>query len=180
MKTLYAKFSKRQSITHVVTLLAAVLFAFSFASNVSAAGLKTVLADKSDVQGTFTLILYGGISASDPENVAILKREGDGYSIEIAAPGRGYTVMNALSANVALAEAEKFLRRNIDSRRMTQLAKIISPSGDIIGFEVKSLYEPDRFGMPVVVNTHYTLKGDAVRAWIRLDPNVEMALRSGS
>jgi len=180
MKTLYKKFPTRQSIACVVTVLAAVFFAFSFASNASAAGLKTVVADKSEVQGTFTLILYGGISASDPENVAILKREGDGYSIEIEAGGRGYTVMKALSANVALAEAEKFVRRSIEARRLTHIAKIIGPSGDIIGFEVKALYEPDRFGMPVVVNTRYTLKGDTVHAWIRLDPGIEMALRGDS
>ncbi len=179
MNSLYAKLTNRQAFTRLFVMLVAMLFVLSLASGASAAGLKTRIADRSEVQGTFTVMLYGGISASDPENVAILKPESDGHSFEIAARGLDYKVVKGLSAEAALAEAEKFLGNNIDAGQ-TQLVKILGTDGAILGFEVKSLYEPERFGMPDVVDTHYTIKGDTVRAWINIDPEVGMALNSGS
>ncbi len=178
MSSQYAKFINRRTFTRLFVMVAATFFVFSLASNASAAGLKTRLADRSEVQGTFTLMLYGGVSASDPENVAILKPESDGHAFEIAARGIDYKVVKGLSAEAALAEAEKFLGSNIDSEQ-TQLVKIMSADGAILGFEVKSLYDPLRFGTPDVVDTHYTLKGNTVRAWINIDPEVGMALNSG-
>jgi hypothetical protein len=163
MKTFYIKLT---TMRHVFAVLAAVVFVFSLVSAAAAEELKTKRADASEVQGTFTLLLSGCNSGSDIDNVAVLKRESDGRSLDIAGPYAGEPVVKkGLSGEAALAEADKFLGCSGDVDH-TQIAKIMDADGNILGFEVKPQYGPERYGMPDVFTTRYTLKGDTITARI--------------
>jgi hypothetical protein len=137
----------------------------------------TEAAVSSEVQGTFTLILYGCRSSDDIENMAVLDKEGDAFTFEIFAPDFSYTVKTGVPAGEALAEAEKFVRCNINSEG-SQLKKILGPAGNSIGFELRPLYSPVRFGIQDVLNVTYTVKERQVAAYIKLDPDVDRSRRN--
>jgi hypothetical protein len=166
MKMLYTKLTNLRTMPHLLAVFAVALFVFSFVSAVAAEELKTKRADISEVQGTFTLLLSGCTSGSDIDNVAILKREDDGRSFDIAGPYTGEVVVKkGLSGMEALAEADKFLGCSAEVDH-TQLAKIMDGEGNIVGFEVKPQYGPERYGMPDAFTSRYTIKGDGVTARI--------------
>jgi hypothetical protein len=177
MKKLYT-FTTGQAIRRMFVLFAATLFVFSFVSSAGAAGLKTARADASEVQGTFTLMLYGCSSGSDVNNVAILKKEGGGDAFKIDAPDSEYAVKAGLDGREALAQAEKFLGCSVELDH-TQLSKIMGPKGDVLGFEVKPQYEISRFGTPDAFETRYTWEGDSVTARIMPDPDIAREIQSG-
>jgi hypothetical protein len=136
--------------------------------------LKTEPAVPAEVQGSYTLILYGCGSRDTIENVAILDREGDAYSFEIMAPEFSTTVTSGLSAGAALKKAEEFVRCNINVTR-SQLRRVLGPSGAVVGFAVTPLYPVILFGREDVVDMQYTIKGRAIAVRIRLDPVIERA-----
>jgi hypothetical protein len=177
MKKLYT-FTTGQTIRRMFVLFAVALFVFSFVSSAGAAGLKTARADASEVQGTFTLMLYGCSSGLDVNNVAILKKEGGADAFKIDAPLSEYVVKAGLDGREALAQAEKFLGCSAELDH-TQLAKIMGPGGEILGFEVKPQYEIGRFGEPDVFATRYTWKDGSVTARIIPDPDITRAIESG-
>ena len=134
--------------------------------------LKTEAANPSEVQGIFTLLLYGSSSANDLANIAILDKEGDPYSFEISAPDFSYTVQTGLNAALALQEAERFVRRNIQSER-SRLHRILSPAGAAIGFELRPLYSVGTFGRDDILDVRYSIKDRKIIARIELDPAIE-------
>jgi hypothetical protein len=134
--------------------------------------LKTGSAMPSEVQGTFTLLLHGCRTSDALDNVAILKKEGDPYTIELYAPGFMYSVKSGLSGTTALKEAEQFVRCNINSER-SQLRKIIGPAGNSIGYEVRPLYSASMFGRDDILNVRYAVKERKIVAYVNLDPTIE-------
>jgi hypothetical protein len=134
--------------------------------------LKTEAANPAEVQGTFTLLLYGSSSPNDLANIAILDKEGDPYSFEIHAPDFSYTVQTGLNATHALQEAERFVRRNIQSER-SRLHRILSPSGAGIGFELRPLYSVGTFGRDDILDVRYSLKDRKIVVRMELDPSIE-------
>ncbi len=162
----------RRNLSIVFPLFFAVLCMNGFyASTVSAANLTVKGANIPEVQGTFTLILYGGRYFRDVESVAILDLEGDQYTFEPYAPAFDYRVLKGLPAKEALADAESFLRSHYDFWR-TQLRKVLDENGKIIGFEIRPLYYPFVFGVSDVVDINYGLKESKVRGYINLKPEV--------
>lgn len=149
-----------------------------YASTVSGANLTIKGANSSEVQGTFTLILYGGRYFRDVESVAVLDLEGDQYTFEPYAPAFDYREVKGLPAKEALADAESFLRSQYDFWR-TQLRKVLDENGKIIGFEVRPLYYPLAFGVTDVLDINYGLKDSKVRVYIRLKPEVWIQLFGG-
>jgi len=134
--------------------------------------LKTEAANAAEVQGTFTLLLYGSSSPNDLANIAILDREGDPYSFEIYAPDFSYTVRAGLNAAQALQEAERFVRRNIQSER-SRLHRILSPAGAGIGFELRPLYSAATFGRDDILDVRYSIKDRKIVVRIELDPSID-------
>jgi hypothetical protein len=134
--------------------------------------LKTEPANPAEVQGTFTLLLYGSSSPNDLANIAILDKEGDPYSFEIYAPDFSYNVQTGLNATQALQEAERFVRRNIQSER-TRLHRILSPSGAGIGFELRPLYSVGTFGRDDILDVRYSIKDRTIVVRIELDPSID-------
>ena len=142
MKRLYETFANRRALSHVFAAFAMALFVFSFVSAVAAEDLKTSRADASEVDGTFMLMLIGCTSASDLNNIAILKKEEEDRSFEITSPyGTEPIAKSGLSGMDALAEADNFLGCNVESTH-TQLSKIVNEEGTIVGFEVRPQYTP--------------------------------------
>jgi len=134
--------------------------------------VTTEMADLTDVQGKFTLLLYGSGSANDFVNIAILDKEGDPYSFEIYAPDFSYTVQAGLDAAQALQEAERFVRRNIQSER-SRLQRILGPAGAGIGFELRPLYPVATFGRDDIIDVRYSIKDRKIVVRVALDPAMQ-------
>ncbi len=159
----------------VLFLLAAVGLS---ALSASAEILKTEDAVASEVQGTYTLILYGGRYSSDLQTVAILAREGTGYAFEPYAPEFDYRVIQGVPAKEALSAAESFVRNHPSAYR-SQLARILGPGGEVLGYELRPLYFPLDFGVTDVLDVTYWLTDRKVVVRVHLIPSVEMMLRDG-
>jgi hypothetical protein len=135
--------------------------------------LKTEEASPSEIKGTFTLILYGGRYSDDLETIAILDLEEDQYNFEPYAPDFDYTVKKGVTAEKALAAAQKFVSFHASFWR-TQLSKILDEKGNIIGFEVRPLYRPFIYGVSDVLEVNYWPKrAGRVKVNIKLIPTVE-------
>lgn len=140
--------------------------------------LKTEGAKIDEVTGIFTLILYGSRHSNDIETIAILDKEGDGYTFEPYAPEFNYKVKRGVPAREALVEAEMFVSWH-NSFRRSVLSKIIDDRGDTIGFELRPLYLPTSFGVSDVLDVYYRIKNSKVIVTIKLIPSVEKMLSDG-
>ncbi len=134
--------------------------------------LKTEEANPADVQGKFTLLLYGSSSSNDVANIAILDMEGDPYTFEIHAPDFTYTVQEGMDAAQALQVAERFIRRNIRSER-SRLHRVLSPAGAAVGYELRPLYPVVVFGKDDVLDVRYQVKDRKIIVSIELDSATE-------
>lgn len=137
--------------------------------------LRTEEAKEADVQGVFTLILYGARDINDVEALVILDLEGDQYTIEPYALAFDYKVQRGLSAKTALNKAYKLISYHNAFLRL-QLSRIIGAKGKTIGYEVRPLYMPFVFGRSDVLEVYYSLKADKVKVNIRIIPSIERAL----
>lgn len=135
--------------------------------------LRTEPADPSELTGTFTLILYGGRYADDIETVAIFSPEGGPYTFSLYAPDFDFTTEKGRPAREALERAGKFVGFHPAFWR-SQLSRILGPSGNTIGYELRPLYRPFIYGSSDVMQVLYRLKqNNTVRVTIRLIPSVE-------
>jgi hypothetical protein len=169
MKYLFTDFNFK----YPVMLLAALLL------NGCIAGTRLDIrsAVPSDLHGTYTLILTGCRYPTDLENLAVLYPEGGPVTFDIFTLKTNYRIEKGLSADEALKQAEQFLSCNI-YRWKTQLSKIADREGTIVGYELRSLYTPDKFGMMDVLNVSYWLNGSKVTVYINLDLQIEKILES--
>jgi hypothetical protein len=158
----------------IAFVLILILFVFS-SSFAIAINLKTIEASNEEVKGVFTLILYGGRDMNDIERLAILDLEGDKYTFEPYAPEFDYRVTKGLNEKEALDKANKFVSSHHAFYR-SQLSRIIDDKGNTIGYELRPLYMPFIYGVTDVLDVYYSLKGEKVRAYIRIIPSVERAL----
>jgi len=138
-------------------------------------GLETKPVKKSDIEGTFTVILYGANHMNDLKTIAILDREGDEYEFEPYAPEFEYRVKKNLTSKDAITEAEKFVSWHHSFNRIW-LSKIIDPKGRTIGYEVRPLYYPWDFGFSDVLDIDYFIDGKKVFIRINLIDAVERQL----
>lgn len=134
--------------------------------------LRTDVASGSNVQGTYTLILYGGNYSDDLETAAFLDKEGDRYTLEPYAPDFVFRMRKGLTADRALREASEFIRSNPDVHG-DQLRSIRDEKGEIVGYELRPLYLPITFGTDDVLDINYWLKEDNVLVYVKLKPSLE-------
>lgn len=122
--------------------------------------------------GTFSLILYGGRYGEDLESVAVLDKEGDGYTLTPFAPDFDFKVRKGTAAKDALKEAEEFVswHPNFVS---SALSEISDDRGVLIGYELRPLYSPVAYGTLDVLDIIYTRKDDLVYFSIKLKPSVQ-------
>lgn len=129
------------------------------------------------MNGSLTLILYGARFADDIETIVIFDIEGDQYHFEPFAPDFDYKIKRGVQAKEALAEAEKFVSFHNAFWR-SQLSRILDPKGNIIGYELRPLYNNLVYGTSDVMDVHYWLKeGGKIKVTIRLVPEIERAIR---
>ncbi len=140
--------------------------------------LRTEEVRSADITGTFDLILFGGRYFRDVETVAFLDIEGDQYTLEPYAPDFDFRVIKGLSAKEALERAQQFVSAQYDFWR-SQWSRILDDNGRTVGYEIRPLYDPLAFGNVDVMDINYALKGDKVRIYIRLKPEVERSLFGG-
>jgi len=134
--------------------------------------LRTEVAAPSEITGNYILMLYGGRYSDDIENVAILDKEGDPYTFEIFARPDNYTVHVNVPAKEILDESQKFVRTHRSFLR-SKLSRIIGPNGNVIGYELRPLYQMLEFGSSDVLSINYRIKDSKVIIDIRPSQAVE-------
>ena len=132
----------------------------------------------SDVQGTYSLILYGCKYANDLENLAILYKEEGPFTFKIYSPATSYQIKKGLPADEALKQADQFLRCSTDYWK-TQLNKIVDRGGTVAGYELRPLYVPYQYSQMDVLFVNYWLRDGTVTVYIKLDPDTEKSIENG-
>ncbi len=140
--------------------------------------LKTTSAQETEVAGVYTLFLHGGHYLEDIETFAILAKEETSYTFEIFKPNFDYKLVKSVPAKEALHDAEAFVSRH-PSFSHIQLGKILGTKGEVIGFEVRPLYQPTVFGMEDVLDISYVLKGNKVIVYEQLSFAIDRMRFSG-
>ncbi len=135
-------------------------------------------ASPDELSGTYTLMLYGCHYSDQINNIAILVPGGSKYPVEIFDLDTSYKLKKDVPAKQAFAEADAFVRCSTYRVWQTQLMRIPDGSGGTIGYELRPLYVPYEFGMPDVLRISYSLHENAVRVYIRIDPDVEKAIEA--
>lgn len=163
----------------VLTVLALLIISLNLSACMSIAGnhLNIRPGEPAEVTGTYTLLLYGCRYPDDVENVAILDKEGDPYTITIYAPDFRYKMKTGLPAEEALKQAEQFVKCSVHYQQM-RFSKIPDTTGNIVGYEARALYSPIRFGMYDVLNVQYVVRDSKIVVYIKLDPTVDNELRN--
>ncbi|BCB97272.1 hypothetical protein JZK55_21940 [Dissulfurispira thermophila] len=140
--------------------------------------LKTEGVRDTDIKGSFTLILYGSKYSNDIETIAILDIEGDDYSFEPYAPEFDYKIKKGVPADEALEETERFISWH-SLFLYYQISKILDYKDNIIGYEIRPLYQPLAFGTSDVLDVDYRIKNNKVIVRIKLKPEIERMLFDG-
>lgn len=162
----------KKTINIFMLTFVTILLLLALVSSADAARyLKTEEAKDAEVEGSFTLILYGGRHINDLETIVILDKEGDQYEFEPYAPEFDYKIKKGVNAADALNEAKRFVSFHNAFWR-PQLSKILDNKGNIIGYEMRPLYRPFVYGRDDLLEVYYRIKGDKVIAYIRLIPEV--------
>jgi hypothetical protein len=142
-------------------------------SSASERPLKTEMADKADVKGSFTVIFYGGSYGDDLETLVILDSEGDEYTLEPYVPDFDLVIKKGVQAGEALKAAEKFVNFHPSFWR-SQLSRVLDKTGRVIAYELRPLYLPITFGFSDVLEVNYWAKERGkVKVTIKLIPQVE-------
>lgn len=129
-------------------------------------GTQAVRGD--NITGNFTLILYQDGSYDRLKTIAFLIAEDSGYSFVPNEPPIEYSIRDGVNGQDALAVAHAFVSKN-RSYINSVVSSIVDPTGKIIGYEVRPLYEPLTYGVTDVMRVSYVLKeGRTVRIDIDL------------
>jgi hypothetical protein len=141
--------------------------------------LKTQEIGAMEPSGTYTVMRYGNSSYEEYDSFALIVPESGKYTFEIYKPSFDYRSSTGLTANQALDMAKTFVGRHPEFAR-SQISGIISPGGEVIGYEVRPLYKQTRFGMEDLITVSYLLKeNNVIEVRIDLDEKVKNVLRGG-
>lgn len=166
----------RLYVTFAGILLAALLCG---ACTLKQGYIRTQWAERAEITGNYTLILYGANHYNDIATVAFLVPEGGQYTFDIFAPDFNYRVLKGIPAKEALEMAEKFVSWH-PSFLSSQTSKILDANGKVIGYEVRPLYKQVTFGRQDVMYVDYFPQdNNKVEVHITLYPDIEAKLRGG-
>ncbi len=129
-----------------------------------------------EIKGDYRVIFFGCNYLNDLDTIAFLDKEDDPYTFEPYAPDFKYRIKKGVGAKDAFEKANKFVQCN-SSFSQSQMSTIKAPNGDIIGYEIRPLYQPFTYGVADALNTYYWLKGDKVVIRIMLNPSIENMLQ---
>lgn len=137
--------------------------------------LKTDFAERSEVRGSYRLILFSGSFPQHLGRIAFLDCAGDGVEFIPYAADDEFRTVSGLAPADALAQAEAFVSHHPDFRRAS-LAKVLAEDGTILGFEVRPLYSQSAFGATDVLDVSYRRKGGSIIITVHLQDAVERQL----
>ncbi|MGO9377956.1 MAG: hypothetical protein ACLPN1_09385 [Dissulfurispiraceae bacterium] len=138
--------------------------------------IKTEGAENSDITGSYTVFLYGANYSDDIVTVAILVPTAGQYTFDIYAPEWAYRTVNGVPGKDAVAMALSFVSWH-PSFLQTDTSRILSPSGKVIGYEIRPLYMSTTFGKEDVILVDYLLKdNNRIEVHIHLDYDIEKRL----
>lgn len=161
----------------VLLLLLSILALSQLTSCVNSKVLSPRMITPAEVEpGTYSVILYRNQAVDYLTTVAFLDREGDAYTIVPQTASFTYTVMKGLSADEALKMAEQFVRTQ-PSYSNTEIKAIRDPAGNLLGYEVRPIYQPFVYGdAGDVLNISYFLHPDKkVSVWVRLKNYIDQS-----
>jgi len=137
--------------------------------------LPTKFANKKEITGTCTLILYGGKNRNDLETVALFVLDNGETALIPQGAAYNYKTFSGLSGEEALKKAEFFISRRHDYKG-SELRIIYNPRGEKVAFELRPLYNPITFGRPDILQTRYTWKDEKITFSIALEESVQRIL----
>jgi hypothetical protein len=138
--------------------------------------IQTKGAEKAEITGNYTVFLYGAHHYNDIATVAILAPTDGPHKFDIFATDWAYRSVKGVAGKDAVAMADKFVSWHSSFVR-TQTSKILAPSGEIIGYEIRPLYMLTTFGKEDVMYVDYLLKEhNRIEVHIHLDHDVEKKL----
>ena len=118
--------------------------------------LPSQLAERSEISGKFTVILYGARYYNDIATVALLVPEGGQYTLDIYSPEYNYRIIKDVLAADAIKIAEKFVSWHPDFLRF-QTSKVLDSNGRLVAYEIRPLYNQITFGVSDVMYINYLL-----------------------
>jgi hypothetical protein len=125
--------------------------------------LKTETAHADEIQGVFTITLYGG---NDPKQAVFLDIEDDEYTFVINDSSHNFKVAKGVSAEQALQEAVDF----IDSQN--HRIKRILFQAKTIGYEIRPIYQTLQFGRPDILDIQY--RAEAKKVNVSIDVKISV------
>jgi hypothetical protein len=125
--------------------------------------LKTENVHADQIQGIFTLTLYG---ANDPKQAVFLDIEGDEYDFVINDSSHNFTVTQRISAEQALQEADNFL--DSQNHRMSRILY----QGKTVGYEIRPIYQTLQFGHSDILDIRYRAEDKNVNVSVDLKRSV--------
>ncbi len=164
--------------TFIIYLLAGCVLIFTGSVSAESTLLRTVPVEKGEITGEFDLILFGSLAQGIVNNLVILDRRDDGVIIEPYAPEFDYKIIRGLSTGEQIKHAEQFLSFHSAFYRFERSA-ILGPDGQVLGYEIRPLYQPLTFGVSDVLDVAYRKKGNTVHAYITVKESVERQLMDG-
>jgi hypothetical protein len=179
MKRYYLLLYQR-SLSKILFVLYAAFFVPAFIATASAADLKTEPAKPSEVQGTFTVMLYGCNGESDVNDIVLLQKEGENKPFGIDPPAFDYAyygVERGIEGKEALRKAQQFLACSAEPDHI-QLSRIVDSEGTILGFELKPQYRAAKYGAADSYFTRYTEDDDAIT--VQMIPNLDIGNKEKS
>lgn len=153
--------------------LAAVLLGVALGACAVGTRLDTGTARPNEVTGTFSVYLYGCRYPSDIETMALLVDQTTPYPFDLVVLPASYRTKTGLAGPDALSEAAAFVQCGIYATGAHVLRSISDPAGKTIAFEIKPLYPRLEMGAEEVLFSDYFLRDDRVRAYFKLNPQVE-------
>jgi hypothetical protein len=166
-------------VARLVSILLSAFVLFQFAACVPHAMIASSRISASDLEpATYTVICYSNLAVDYLTTVAFLDLEGDAYTIEPQDASFTYNVSKGLKTEEALALAENFLRVNSrPSYYKTEVKAIRGPDSNLLGYEVRPLYQPFVYGFNDVLDiTYYLRPENKIKVWIRLKDRINSFL----
>ncbi|RME66661.1 MAG: hypothetical protein D6778_04395 [Nitrospirae bacterium] len=117
----------------------------------------TKRARSEELTGRYDLILYGGNYMDDPETIGFVDIKDDTVEFRPYAPDYKFKIIKDIPGKRALEYMKGHLYAQSDVLSI-EIRKIFSPEGELLGFELRPLYEPFKYGMDTP-EVHYQLKG---------------------
>ena len=127
---------------------------------------------------TYSVIFYGNRYVGDLETVVFLKPVSSQFNVKPKSSVY-YSIVNGISAPVAMKKAEAFFKSNPNYTGISKNRISVASTGQLIGYEIRPLYQPFVYGMPDVLTTCYTLKGKTVSMYVEINPFLKNRRFSG-